>query len=67
MIEGLSTIKPDKDTVVVLTIKERLTAEQRVRIEKDIQSLFPDNKILILSSGMTIETILKEKIKNEFH
>lgn len=67
MIEGLSTLKPNKNDVVVLTINERLPLAAIERLKKEIEPIFPSNKILILSSGMTIETILKEKIKNEFH
>jgi len=57
VIGDIKRISPQPNDVIVVEHKLPLATGDRMKVQKDIQSLFPNNKVVVMQAGMEFKLV----------
>jgi len=57
IIGDIKRISPQPDDVIIVEHKLPLATGDRMKVQKDIQSLFPKNKVVVMQAGMEFKLV----------
>lgn len=57
VIGDIKRISPQPNDVIIVEHKLPLATGDRMKVQKDIQSLFPNNKVVVLQAGMEFKLV----------
>ena len=57
VIGDIKRISPKPDDVIIVEHKLPLATGDRMKVQKDIQSLFPNNKVVVMQAGMEFKLV----------
>lgn len=57
VIGDIKRISPQPNDVILVEHKLPLATGDRMKVQKDIQSLFPNNKVVVMQAGMEFKLV----------
>ena len=60
-LKSIRKVNLKKDDIIVLTVDKSLSNDEIVKIKELAGTVFPDNKVTILSGGMKLSVIRKKE------
>lgn len=57
LIEKVQTLRLEPGDMLVLTMKEAVTPDQAEEVQSSFHQWFPQNKLLILEEGMSLQHV----------
>ena len=57
IIGDIKRISPQPNDVIIVEHKLPLATGDRMKVQKDIQSLFPNNKVVVMQAGMEFKLV----------
>jgi hypothetical protein len=57
VIGDIKRISPQPNDVIIVEHKLPLATGDRMKVQKDIQSLFPNNKVVVMQAGMEFKLV----------
>ena len=61
-IDEIKSIIVNKDDVIIVTVDtEKWDFEECAGVYESIRKVFPDNKVLMIAKGITVESYTKQK------
>ena len=60
-METMKKVKVDPDDIIVITTEKKLTREQMDDIQKEMESSFPNNRVVLFAEGLTFKIYKPQK------
>jgi hypothetical protein len=57
VIGDIKRVSPQPNDVIIVEHKLPLATGDRMKVQKDIQSLFPNNKVVVMQAGMEFKLV----------
>jgi hypothetical protein len=57
VIGDIKRVAPNPDDVIVIEHRLPLATGDRMKVQKDFQSLFPRNKVVVMQAGMEMKLV----------